>query len=62
MVIFFIIKPTMHRFINLIVSLQHNACLAITGAIGGSSRDNLYQELSLESLQQRRLDRKHFSF
>ena len=34
-------------------SLQYNACLAITGAIRGSSREKLYQELGFESLQQR---------
>ena len=35
-------------------SLQYNAYLAITGAIRGSSREKLYQELGFESLQQRR--------
>ena len=35
-------------------SLQYNACLAIAGAIIGSSREKLYQELGFESLQQRR--------
>ena len=34
-------------------SIQYNACLAITGAIRGSSREVLYQELGFESLQQR---------
>ena len=33
-------------------SIQYNAALAITGAIKGSSRENLYQELGLKSLQQ----------
>ena len=33
-------------------SIQYNAALAITGAIKGSSRENLYQELDLKSLQQ----------
>ena len=32
--------------------LQYNACLAITGAIRGTSREKLYKELILESLQQ----------
>ena len=36
-------------------SLQYNACLAITGAMCGSSREKLYQELGFESLQQRLL-------
>ena len=39
-------------------SIQYNACLAITGAIRGSSRKKMYQELSLESLQHRRWYRK----
>ena len=43
-------------------SLQYNACLAITGAIRGSSREKLYQELGFESLQQRRWYRKLCSF
>ena len=38
--------------------IQYNAALAITGAIRGSSREKLYQELGLESLQQRRWYRK----
>ena len=39
-------------------SIQYNAALAITGATRGSSREKLYQELGLESLQQRRWYRK----
>ena len=39
-------------------SVKYNAALAITGAIRGSSREKLYQELGLESLQQRRCYRK----
>ena len=38
--------------------LQCNACLAITGAIRGTSREKLYEELGLESLQLRRWFRK----
>ena len=38
--------------------LQYNACLAITGAIRGTSREKLYEELGLESLQRRRWFRK----
>ena len=34
-------------------SIQSNAALALTGAITGSSREKLYQELGLESLQLR---------
>ena len=39
-------------------SIQYNAALAITGAIIGSSREKLYQELGLKTLQQRRWYRK----
>ena len=38
--------------------IQYNAALAITGAIRGSSREKLFQELGLETLQQRRWYRK----
>ena len=42
-------------FSKNIESVQYNAALAITGAIKGSSREKLYQELGLEYLYQRRL-------
>ena len=32
-------------------SIQYNAALAITGAIRGTSREKLYQELGLDSLK-----------
>ena len=38
--------------------IQYNACLAITGAIRGTSKEKLYQELGLESLQLRRWYKK----
>ena len=41
-----------------IESIQYNACLAITGAIRGTSREKIYQKLGLESLQLRRSYRK----
>ena len=44
--------------IKKIESLQDKAALAITGAIKGTSREKVYQELGLESLQQRRWYRK----
>ena len=34
--------------------IQYNAALAITGAIRGFSREKLYQQLDLETLQERR--------
>ena len=37
-------------------TIQYNAALAITGAIRGSSREKRYQELGLETLQQRRIE------
>ena len=42
--------------------MQYNAALAITGAIRGSSREKLYQELGLESLKQRLWFRKFCYF
>ena len=45
-------------FQNKLGSIQYNAALAITGAIRGSSREKLYQELGLESLKSRRWYRK----
>ena len=38
--------------------IQYNACLAITGTIRGMSREKIYQELGLASLQLRRWYRK----
>ena len=35
-------------------SIQYNPCLALTGAIRGSSKKKIYQELGFESLQVRR--------
>ena len=45
-------------FQQKVETIQYNAALAITGAIRGSSREKLYQELGLETLQQRRWYRK----
>ena len=41
-------------FSSKIESVQCNASLAMTGAIRGTSREKLYQELGLESLRSRR--------
>ena len=35
-------------------SIQYNACLALAGAIRSTSKENVYQELGLESVQIRR--------
>ena len=39
-------------------SIQYRACLAITGEMRGISREKVYQELAIESLQSRRWYRK----
>ena len=41
-----------------IESIQYNAALAIKGAVKGTSREKVYQELGFESLKQRRWYRK----
>ena len=51
-------KAFNESFHQKIESIQYNAWLAITGAIRGSSREKIYQELGLESLQHRRWYRK----
>ena len=52
-------KETLHQKLE---SIQHNACLALSGAIRGSSREKLYHELGLKSLQRRRWYRKFSLF
>ena len=47
-------QPSNDAFSNKFETAQYNAALAITGAIKGTSREKLYQELGLEYLQQRR--------
>ena len=44
----------MNYFCEKLNSLQYKAALAITGAIRGTSRDKIYQELGFESLKSRR--------
>ena len=43
-------KPFNESFKRKIEMVQYRAALVITGAIKGTSRDRLYQELGLESL------------
>ena len=43
-------------------SIQYNAAVAITGAIRGISKEKLFEEPGLESLQHRRWYRKLFCF
>ena len=45
-------------FKSKLESIQYNAALTTTGAIKGSSREKLYEELGLESLSIRRWYRK----
>ena len=42
------------RLSGKIETVQYNAGSAITGAIKGTSKEKLYQELKLESLKDRR--------
>ena len=52
-------QPSNDLFSDKIEQLQYKACLAIAGAIEGTSRECLYNELGLESLSSRRWWRKH---
>ena len=47
-------QPNLSSLTNKIESVQCNAALAITGAIRGTSKEKLYQELGFESLKDRR--------
>ena len=47
-------KPLNESFKKQIELVQYNAALIITGAIKGTCRDKIYQELGLESLADRR--------
>ena len=47
-------QPQNDSFSEKLESIQYKAALAITGAIQGTSRDKIYQELGLESLKSRR--------
>ena len=47
-------QPSNDAFSNKLETVQYSAALAITGAIKGTCRARLYQELGLEYLQQRR--------
>ena len=53
-------KPHKGSFIEKIEQVQHNACLVITGAFKGTSRECFYKELGLESLKDRKWHRKLF--
>ena len=55
-------KPYNESFKEKLEAVQYNVCLAITGAIRGTSRERLYRELGLETLNNRRWSRKLFFF
>ena len=55
-------KPNKKSFKNKIENIQYKACIGITGAIQWTSRQRLYQELGLESLDDRRWYRKFILF
>ena len=46
-------KPHNESFQNKIENIQYKACIAITGAVQGTSRECVYHELGLESLGDR---------
>ena len=50
-------QPHNDTFCRMIESVQYNAALAITGAIKGTYRERLCQELGLERLSDRRWSR-----
>ena len=51
-------KSHNEKFTDTLESIQYNAALAITGAIKGTSREKLYNELGLEYLKDRRWMRR----
>ena len=55
-------QPNNSTLLDKIEFVQYNAVWAVTGAIREASREKLYQELGLESLQNRRWLRQLCSF
>ena len=47
-------QPQNESFCEKLESIQYKVALPITGAIQGTSRDKIYQELGLESFKSRR--------
>ena len=58
----FMTKCSMNRFIKKLESVQHNVALAMTVVIREINMKKLYQELGLESLQNRRKLQSLYSF
>ena len=55
-------KPDHESFQSKMEKVQYKACQAITGAIQGTSREKLYEELGLHSLVERRRRNKLIFF
>ena len=55
-------KSYSDSFKEKLEAVQYNTCLAITGAIRGTSRERVYRELGLETLNNHRWSRKLFFF
>ena len=55
-------KPVNESFKDWLEKVQYNAALAIIDAIGGTSRDRIYNELGLESPSDRRWYRRMIFF
>ena len=55
-------QPQDDSFCTKIESVQHNATLAITRVIQGTSREKLHKELGFETLKSRRWLKKLFCF
>ena len=55
-------KPNNENFQSKIEKVQYRACLAIAGAIQGTSREKNYEELGLHSLAKRRWQSKLIFF
>ena len=55
-------KPNNENFQNKIEKVQYKACLAITGAMQGTSKKRTYNELGLHSLNNRRWHRNLIFF
>ena len=51
-------QPQYEFFCEKLEYIEYKAALAITGAIQGSSREKIYQELGLESLKSKRWYRR----
>ena len=55
-------KPLNEFFKKKIEMFQYNAAILVAGPVKVKSWDNLYQELGLESLADRRWSRQHIFF